>query len=111
MQGELIHRPLAKADGTNRSVRSPLRETRGGLLQATIHPHCFGAGGMTVNNSFTVTGRIILSYKKRPRRETRRDLPKANDGVVKHEPIEDKTTALIQCGGCRESKFKSSGGA
>lgn len=45
MQGELSHRPLAQADGTNRSVRRLPRETRGGLLQETIHPHRFGAGG------------------------------------------------------------------
>ena len=62
-----------------------------------------------MNNSFTVTGRIIPSHKNRPRRETRRSLPKANDGVVKHDPIEDKTTALIRGSGYRESKFKVSG--
>lgn len=61
VEEEVIHRPLAQADGTNCSVRRPLRETRGGLLQATIHPHCFGAGGMTVNNPFTVMGRSIPS--------------------------------------------------
>ena len=60
-EGELIHRPLAQADETNRSVRRLPRETRGGLLQATIHPHRFGADGMTVNNPFVVTGRIIPS--------------------------------------------------
>jgi len=60
-EGELIHRPLAQADGTNRSVRRPPRETRGGLSQTTIYPHRFGAGAMTVNNPFTVTGRNIPS--------------------------------------------------
>ena len=64
MQGEVIHRPLAQADGTNRSVRRLPRETLGGLSQAVIHPHCFGAGGMTVKNSFIVTGRIIPSSKE-----------------------------------------------
>ena len=64
MQGELIHRLLAQADGTSRSVRRPPRETLGGMMQATIHPHCFGAGGMTVNNPFAVTGRIIPSSKE-----------------------------------------------
>ena len=87
VEGEVIHRPLAQADGTKCSVRRPPRETLGGLPQAVIHPHCFGAGGMTVNNPFTVTGRIIPSYKKRPRRETRRSLPKANGGVVKHDSV------------------------
>ena len=43
-----------------------------------------------MNNPFTVTGRIIPSYKKRPRRETRRSLPKANGGVVKHAPPQNK---------------------
>ena len=105
MQEEVIRRPLAKADGTNRSVRRPPRETLGGLSQAVIHPHCFGAGGLTVNNSFTVTGRIIPSHKNRPRRETRRSLPKANGGIVK------QTTALIRGGGYRKPKFKSSSGA
>ena len=86
-RGELIRRPLAKADGTNRSVRRPPHETLGGLPQAVIHPHCFGAGGMTVNNPFTVTGRNIPSYKNRPRRETRRSHNEANSrGVNKGCP-------------------------
>ncbi len=70
-RGSCFTAPLLKL--TERIVRSgvPPRETLGGLLQAVIHPHCFGAGGLTVNNSFTVTGRSIPSYKKRPRRETR----------------------------------------
>ena len=68
-EGEVIRRPLAQADGTNRSVRRLLRETR-------------------------------------------RSLPKANGGVVFHDPIGSKTTALIRGGGCREyNQLKSNGGA
>jgi len=79
--------PLAQAGGTNRSVRRLPRETRGGLRKVIIHPHYFGAGAMTVNNPFTVTGQIIPSYKNRPRRETRRSLSKANGrGVNRGRP-------------------------
>lgn len=77
MQGEVIHRPLIHADGTNRSVRRLPRETRGGLSKQS--------------STRTVSVQVVDGEQSVHRDGTKHPVIKI-DHVVKHYVVYQKQT-------------------